>query len=257
MLHLVRSHAAAPTPASSSSTPPSASRRARGKIERFFGTVTSELLPTLPGHIPRGTDAKPVTDPQLSLAELDTAISQYLLHRYHQRPHSETGQPPVQRWSAGGWLPRMRDSLEQLDLLLLTVAHPSVVHRDEVHCHGLRYLDLTLAAYVGETVTVRYDHPDLAEVWIYHQGTYLCRAVAPELAAVTISLKDLQAARNRRRADLRHQLSERHSLADALTTNTRQPIPAGAVLAPRPPQAASADDPAPSLPRRLKTYRED
>ena len=80
----------------------------RGKIERFFGTVTSELLPTLPGHIPHGTHGKPVTDPQLSLAELDTAISQYLLHRYHQRPHSETGQPPVQRWSAGGWLPACR-----------------------------------------------------------------------------------------------------------------------------------------------------
>ncbi len=171
----------------------------RGKIERFFGTHTTELLPTLPGHIPHGTHGKPVTEPRLTLPELDAAVGRYLLHDYHPRPHSETGQPPVLRWSAGGWLPRMPKSLEQLDLLLLTVARPRLVHRDGVHCHGLRYLDLTLSAYVGEQVSVRYDPRDLAEIRVYHQGAFLCRAVAPELAAATISLKDLQTARTRRR----------------------------------------------------------
>ena len=69
------------------------------------------------------------------------------------------------------------------------------MHRDGIHCHGLRYLDLTLAAYVGEQVTVRYDPRDLAEIRVFHRGKFLCRAVAPELAAKTISLKDLQNAR--------------------------------------------------------------
>jgi putative transposase len=93
----------------------------------------------------------------------------------------------------------MPESLEALDLLLLTVATPRKVHRDGIRCHGLRYLDLTLAAYVGEQVTVRYDPRDLAEIRVFHQGRFLCRAVSAELAASTISLKDLQAARNRRR----------------------------------------------------------
>jgi putative transposase len=83
---------------------------------------------------------------------------------YHQRVHPETGQTPVARWAAGNWLPRMPDSLEALDLLLLTVATPRKVQRDGIHCHGLRYFSLTLAAYIGEPVTVRYDPRDLAEI---------------------------------------------------------------------------------------------
>ena len=50
-----------------------------------------------------------------------------------------------------------------LDLLLLTVPTPRKVHRDGIQCHGVRYLSLTLAAYVGEQVTVRYDPQDLAD----------------------------------------------------------------------------------------------
>jgi putative transposase len=105
----------------------------------------------------------PITPPAASLSELDAAAGEFIVGNYHLRPHSKTGQSPVTRWTAGGWLPRMPDSVEALDLLL-TVATPRTVHRDGIHCHGLRYLDLTLAAYVGEQVTVRYDPRDLAEI---------------------------------------------------------------------------------------------
>ena len=160
----------------------------------------------------------------------------------------------MDRWTAGGWLPRMPESLEVLDLLLLTVAKPRKVHRDGIHCHGLRYLDLTLAAYVGEQVTVRYDPRDLAEIRLYHHGTFLCRAVAPDLAAATISLKDLQNARARRRRELRSQLTERRSLADQLTHPVVEPVPADAPLTPR----GTVPAPPPSKPRpALKLYRED
>ena len=57
---------------------------------------------------------------------------------------------------------------------------------------------MTLAAYVGEKVTVRYDPRDLAEIRVFHRGEFLCVAVSPDLAAASISLKDLQTARNRR-----------------------------------------------------------
>ena len=50
----------------------------------------------------------------------------------------------------GAFIPQMPGSLEQLDLLLLTVARPKV-HPDGIHFQGLRYLDPVLAAYVGET----------------------------------------------------------------------------------------------------------
>ena len=75
----------------------------------------------------------------------------------------------------------MPETLEELNLLLLTVATPRKVHRDGIHCHGLRYLALTLTAYVGEEVTVRYDPRDLAEIRVFHRNESLCVAVSPEL----------------------------------------------------------------------------
>ncbi len=60
--------------------------------------------------------------------------------------------PPRARWEASAFLPRMPDSLEQLDLLLLTVAKGRQIQRDGIRFQGYRYIDPTLAAYVGETV---------------------------------------------------------------------------------------------------------
>ena len=139
----------------------------RGKLERLFGTITSELLCGLPGWLKPGS-ARPATAAALSLAELDGAIGRFLVEDYNQRAHSETKVAPARRWAAGGWLPRMPESLEQLDMLLLRVARPRVVHRDGIRFEGQRYLALTLAGYVGEAVTIRYDPRDLAEIGVYH-----------------------------------------------------------------------------------------
>ena len=81
------------------------------------------------------------------------------------------------------------------------------MHRDGIRFAGLRYLDLTLAAYVGEPVTVRYDPRDMAEIRVFHEGRFLCRAVSPELADQTISFRELQAARTTRRRQLRAALA--------------------------------------------------
>ena len=231
--------------------------RGRGKIEKFLGTITSELLPTLPGHIPPGNHGKPVTTPALTLSQLDAAVGRYLIDDYHRRVHPETGQAPVKRWLAGGWLPRMPDTLEALDLLLLTLATPRKVHRDGIRCHGLRYSRLTLAAYVGEEVTIRYDPRDLAEIRVFHQGSFLCVAVSPELAAASISLKDLEAARNRRRRQLRQELTARRSLVDELTHPVREAVPTGSATITRTPTMAPADPPRPTATRLKSTARTD
>lgn len=51
----------------------------------------------------------------------------------------------------------MPDSLEDLDQLLVMVAKPRMVRRDGIHFQGLCFMSSTLALYVGENVTVRYD----------------------------------------------------------------------------------------------------
>jgi len=116
---------------------------------------------------------------------------------------------PLKAWLGQGWLPRMPDSLEALDLLLVMVAQSRMVRRDGVHFQGLRYMDPTLAAYVGEPVTIRYDPRDIAEIRVFHRNRFLCRAINPEHAGRTVTLKDIQTARARHRRSLRTAINAR------------------------------------------------
>ena len=113
----------------------------RGKIERFFGTITTELLPLLPGHL-RAGNRRP--EPVLDLAALDIAIGAFIT-TYNDRPHKELGVTPRAAWIGDGWLPRIPESLVELDGLLLTVLKSRTVQRDGIHFQGQRYLAPTLA----------------------------------------------------------------------------------------------------------------
>lgn len=177
----------------------------RGKIERLFGTLNTELLPELPGFLVRGT---PMTPPRLSLSDLDAALNAYLIGNYNLRVHSEIGTAPQVAWLGKGWLPRMPESLEDLDLLLIRVAKARIVHRDGIHFEGIRYLDPLLAAYVGESITLRYDPRDLGEVRVFHDGRFLCRAISPLYAGEAVTLKDIQTARATHRRALRGEINE-------------------------------------------------
>lgn len=223
--------------------------RGRGKIERFFRTVAEMCLAALPGYDPPGhrhyAEASPA--PAMTLTELDQALHAFVL-RYQARRHSETAQPPQARWEAGGFLPRLPDSLEQLDLLLFTVARPRKIRADGIRFQGLRYLDLGLAAYVGEDVVIRYDPRDVSEIRIFHAGRFLCKAVSVDLPGASISLKDITAARNARRRQLTDDLAGRESLVDRLLQlQAAKPLPA-----PHPAPAPAAD----ARPK-LKLYREE
>jgi putative transposase len=212
--------------------------RGRGKIERFFSTVNQLFLCHQPGYSPPGTGRG---EPTLTLPQLDERMLHFVVETYNHRPHGETGVPPQMRWEDGGFLPRLPETLEQLDLLLLTVAKPRRIHQDGIHFQGFRYLDTTLAAYVGEDVIIRYDPRDMAELRVYYRNTFLCRAINPELAGETIGLKDIIRARNRRRRELRTTLVEREATIEALLSLRRgeepqpeplfaQPEPAGSTL---------------------------
>jgi putative transposase len=55
--------------------------RGRGKIERFFESVSQVLLPRLPGHAPTGAAPKA----GLTLAELAAELERFLVEEYHTR----------------------------------------------------------------------------------------------------------------------------------------------------------------------------
>ena len=216
-------------------------------MERAFSTINQMCLPALPGYAPRGTPDR-AGQARLTLAELDGAIGTFLREVYNLTTHGETGMAPQQRWEAGAFIPRMPDSLEQLDLLLLTVAKPRKIHPDGIHFQGLRYLDPVLAAYVGDTVIIRYDPRDMAEIRVFTGAGFLCRALCPELAGTTISLKDITAARNARRRGLARGLRERASIVDRLLAACQDQQPQDPMPAP------DEDAPSPTAPP-LRLYR--
>src|SRR6266699_3112612 len=106
----------------------------------------------------------------------------------------------------------MPDTLERLDLLLLTVAKTRRVQQDGIRFQGQRYIDSTLAAYVREEVLIRYDPADMAVIYVFHQDRFLCRAVCQKLSGQTVSLKEIEKARSERRKQVKADLSIRGSV---------------------------------------------
>jgi len=209
------------------------------------------LVCDLPGYAP---PTHPVhTPPQLTLHAFDLRFRSFIFEDYHARPHGETHVPPQQRWEAGGFLPQMPVSLEQLDLLLLTVAKPRKIHRDGLRLLGYRYMDPTLAAYVGESVILRYDPRDMAEVRVFYRDRFLCRAICQELAGAAIPLREILRARNRHRRDLRQTLRDRAQLVESLLAAHRGHP---SMEASHPAVPAETDTAAPPVPHppQLKRY---
>jgi putative transposase len=185
----------------------------RGRVERFFGTVNQLLLMNLSSYAPPGT---PAPEAVLTLEEFTPLFERFVIDEDHQRIHSSIGVAPIERWVNNGFLPRLPDSLEQLDILLLTVAKTRKVRRDGIHFQALIYIEPTLAAYVGEEVTIRYDPRDLAEIRVYHNDAFLCRAICHELAGQSVSLKEIIKARQKRKRALGRTIAKRKALMDTL-----------------------------------------
>ncbi len=84
---------------------------------------------------------------------------------------------------------------------------------------------------------IRYDPRDLAEIRVYHQNHFLCRAVCQELAGQTVGIKEIAKARDERRRQLQHVIRERRSLVEVLT---RPLITAGPIIMPEPATGSAA-----------------
>lgn len=194
--------------------------RGRGRVERFFSTVNQKFLSNLPGYI----DGKKPYEHLLTLKQLDEKMRDFLVNQYHYTTHSATKMPPISRWNQKDFIPRMPESLEQLNLLLLTVAKPRSVHRDGIYFQGFRYISPVLAAYVKESVVIRYNPKDLAEIWVYYQDAPLCKAICQELQNNCISLKEVISARRKRKKELKKLIADRKSIVDSLLGTTKEEI---------------------------------
>jgi putative transposase len=177
----------------------------------LFRTANEMFLCDLDGYIARSG-----RKPTLTLDSLEKQFHTFLLEVYHRRPSSESKLSPKARWEDGGFLPRMPDSVESLDLLLIHEVRTRKVRSDGIHFHNFRYLSLTLVAYVGEEVTIRFDPRDMGEIRVFYRDRFLCRAISADLAGQTVPLREIVNARKRRREKLRAIVKDRQKTVDTL-----------------------------------------
>jgi len=128
----------------------------RGKLERFFRTVRDHFLSELAGR------------ELSSLEELNRLFQAWLHRAYHRRVHTETGETPLQRYTAQQ--PRRADAGDDPDLLrqaFLWQQTRTATKTATVSLHGNRYeVD---DALVGCRVELCYDPFDLARIEVRYQ----------------------------------------------------------------------------------------
>ena len=78
----------------------------------------------------------------------------------------------------------------------------------------------------------------MAEIRLFHNGRFLCRAICPELAGETVPLREITRARNQRRRELRTTLQDRKKTVDSLLSLKR----GSSVMESDALEAGSADD---------------
>ena len=129
----------------------------RGKIERFFRTVRGQFLAEL-------TEARAAQ--VTGLAELNKLFTAWTETVYHVREHSETGQPPLARWEAGGPFPLPADP--DLAEAFRWSEWRTVTKTATVSMHGNRYqVDPSLA---GRRVELIFDPFDLTVLSVRSGG---------------------------------------------------------------------------------------
>lgn len=175
--------------------------RGRGKIERFFHTFNQLFLESLPGYIGNSDKSE-----RLSFQEFRDKLHQFLIYDYNLKKHSSIKTHPIEKWNSKSFLPNLPESLEKFDLLLLEISKSRKVHSDGIHFQGLRYINPNLSAFVGESVLIRYNPSDLAEIRVFYRNQFLCNAISPEISNYSIDINDLIAARTKRRKILKEKI---------------------------------------------------
>lgn len=133
----------------------------RGKIERVFRTVRDQFLVEVTG-VPDQPGRHHVAD----LTTLNRLFAAWVEQVYHRGVHSETGQEPLARWTAGG--PFQLPNPAQLGEAFLWAEHRTVTKTALVSLHGNTYqVDPGL---VGRRVELVFDPFDLATIEVRLNG---------------------------------------------------------------------------------------
>lgn len=138
----------------------------RGKIERFFRTVRDQFLVELDEEGAGRIE---------SLGELNRLFTAWVETVYHRMVHSETGQPPIERWLAAIPKPLPLPSPADLREAFLWSEKRTVTKTQTVSLHGNTYeVDPML---VGMRVKLVFDPFDLSEIEVRALNRVLGKAL--------------------------------------------------------------------------------
>ena len=180
----------------------------RGKVERLFRTADQLFVPDI---------KSPKTAP-LPVEDIDRAFKKWLLEEYLTRKNEDLDETPLERWKAAARIPKMPESQEALDLMLLHVGKHRTMRRDGIRFKTFRYFDVALSSrkYVKEEVSIRYDPRDMSEIFVYAEGKFVGKAFCRELEGKETNLREIIAERTRRKNEVKGAVLERQKLARTL-----------------------------------------
>lgn len=175
-------------------------RKGREKVERFFLSLEQKLIEQLK-----------MNNKTYQLSKLEELIKDFIINDYHHAIHSTTGEAPIALWNKHQIIPRMPDSIEKLNLLLLTAKKFRIVQKDGIRFAGFRYFHPNLIAYIGESIIIHFDPNDLSEIWVYEQNQLICKAVCEEFQDQSITYEELKKLRTNRKKGLRQEIKTKLS----------------------------------------------
>jgi putative transposase len=178
--------------------------RGRGKIERFFRTLVQMFCPS---HKTSQDKPKP-------FRQIETAFRDWI-DSYHHRKHREIKMTPLEKWSVSGFLPRLPESLDALDLMLMKVSKPRTMRGEGIRFDNKRYSHEVLTESIGQEFDIRYDPRDLTYIWVYGEGGILvCQARCMGLHPTKEETEQVISGRQRVKKRLKKDLKEKKAAGE-------------------------------------------
>jgi putative transposase len=158
--------------------PPSRCPQMKGAVERFFRTLNTGLIHTLPGttfsNVKDRGDYPSEARASLTLKNLEAAIIKWIVDIYHQTPHKGlSGQTPMAVWKAmeptrAIQMPADLDALETiLSCRKQVLIHPYGIQLTNNFYHSDELADLRMQLGVGTKVQIRY-RDELGHIWVHN-----------------------------------------------------------------------------------------
>ncbi|MCH8957861.1 MAG: transposase, partial [Proteobacteria bacterium] len=189
-------------------------------VERWFGTLTRDLIQGLPGWCGNKPENRPEKLERelagahlLCIEEVRGAVVEWLIKDYHARAHSGQGmggKSPLGVWLGTDRVIREFDP-KVLDLLLMK-AEARTIRPDGIHLSRHRYWADELALYVGERVDVRHSPDEVGRILVFRGRQFLCEAFEEKLYTFNASAQDLKAIRARQKRAERNLVEAREEL---------------------------------------------